>query len=214
MAYPTCVVHVLSSDLTTAARIRNAALEGFARSGVAATSIRDVARATGVSPGLVQHHFPTKGALAEAVNNYVASIAVAAFEDVPVASSAADASSELGRRITALIHDHPDALLYVARASIEEDPGALDLFDTLVSIAGKQWEQLARDGLLRTDIDMQWTVLHTIVFNLGSLLFQSALDRHLPDVFSSPDGLTRWQTAGTELFRHGVYRAEPDRDGL
>jgi AcrR family transcriptional regulator len=45
----------LPSDLSTYARIRNAALEGFATRGVAATSIRDVATAAGVSPGLVQH---------------------------------------------------------------------------------------------------------------------------------------------------------------
>jgi len=49
-------VRVPVSDLNAAARIRNAALEGFAANGVAATSIRDVAAAAGVSPGLVQHH--------------------------------------------------------------------------------------------------------------------------------------------------------------
>jgi AcrR family transcriptional regulator len=208
MAYSTCVMHAPASDLTTFARIRNAALEGFARDGVAATSIRDVAKAAGVSPGLVQHHFSTKAALAEAVNDHVASIAVAAFEDVPVASSAADASEELGRRVAALIHDHPDALLYVARATTEGDPGALNLFDIFVSIAERQWEQLARDGLLRADTDWQWIALNTVVFNLGPLLFQAALDRHLPDSFFSPEGLERWQTAGTKLFRHGVYQAE------
>lgn len=95
MAYSTCVMHVLDSDLTTFARIRNAALAGFASDGVAATSIRDVARAAGVSPGLVQHHFPTKAALGQAVNDDVAAIAIDAFRDVPAASSAADASEEL-----------------------------------------------------------------------------------------------------------------------
>ncbi len=197
------------SDLTTFARIRNAALAGFAGNGVAGTSIRDVAQAAGVSPGLVQHHFPTKAALAQAVNDHVAAIAVAAFEEVPAASSATDAAEELGRRVTALIRDHPDALRYVARASIEADPGALDLFDTLVGIAEAQWEQLARDGLLRADVDRQWTALNTIVFNLGPLLFGAALERHLPDPFLSPKGLERWRSAGTKLFRHGVYQAEP-----
>jgi hypothetical protein len=134
--------------------------------------------------------------------------AIAAFADVPVASSAADASEELGRRVATLVHEHPDALLYVARASIEGDPGALDLFDTFVSIAEQQWQQLSRDGLLRADIDQQWTVLNTIIVNLGPLLFHAGLDRHLPQPFLSPEGLERWQTAATKLFRHGVYRAE------
>ncbi len=202
-------MHVLDSDLTTVARIRNAALEGFATNGVAATSIRDVAKAAGVSPGLVQHHFPTKAALAQAVNDYVAAIAVAAFVDVPAASSARDASEELGRRVAALVHEHPNALLYVARASIEGDPGALDLFDTFVSIAEQQWQQLAKDGLLRADMDPQWTALNTILVNLSPLLFGAALNRHLPHPFLSPEGLERWQTAATKLFRHGVYAADP-----
>lgn len=77
-----------------------------------------------------------------------------------------------------------------------------------MSIAEQQWRQLTKDGLLRADIDPQWTVLNTIVVNLGPLLFQAALDRHLPHPFSSPEGLDRWQTAATKLFRHGVYRAE------
>ena len=63
------------SDLTGLARIRNAALEGFARDGVAATSIRDVAKRAGVSPGLVQHYFQSKAALVEAVNAHVLAIA-------------------------------------------------------------------------------------------------------------------------------------------
>jgi AcrR family transcriptional regulator len=202
-------VHVLDSDLTTFARIRNAALEGFARDGLSATSIRDVAKAAGVSPGLVQHHFPTKSALAESVNEHVAAIAAAAFQDVPIARSPTDASEELGRRVTRLIAEHPNALLYLARATTETDQGALELFDTFVDIAERQWEQLARDGLLRSDTDQRWTALNTIVFNLGTLLFQAALDRHLPQPLLSTKGLERWQIAATKLFRHGVYQAEP-----
>src|SRR5947209_13632787 len=46
---------VLDSDLTGKARIRDAAMALFAKQGVAATSLRAVARAAGVSPGLVVH---------------------------------------------------------------------------------------------------------------------------------------------------------------
>jgi TetR/AcrR family transcriptional regulator, regulator of cefoperazone and chloramphenicol sensitivity len=208
MAYSNRVMQPQISDLTTFARIRNAALEGFARDGVTATSIRDVAKAAGVSAGLVQHHFPTKATLTEAVNDHVISIAETAFANVPAARSTIDASDELGSRVTALIREHPDALRYVARASSEADPGALELFDTFVSIAEQQWEQLAKDDLLRADADRKWTALNTVMFNLAPLLFQTALDRHLPHPFESPEGLQRWQNAGTELFRHGVY--QPD----
>ena len=70
------------ADLNTYARIRNAALEGFAANGVASTSIRDVAAAAGVSPGLVQHHFGTKAGLRDAVNDFVVAGALDTFRDL------------------------------------------------------------------------------------------------------------------------------------
>ncbi|MFT3715998.1 MAG: TetR family transcriptional regulator [Gordonia sp. (in: high G+C Gram-positive bacteria)] len=49
-------------DRTTRARVRDAAIELFARTGFAAT-VRDIADAAGVSPGLVIHHFGSKAGL-------------------------------------------------------------------------------------------------------------------------------------------------------
>lgn len=50
------------SDLTARARIRDAAVECFANEGFDA-SVRTIARAAGVSPGLITHHFGSKEAL-------------------------------------------------------------------------------------------------------------------------------------------------------
>src|SRR5204862_374092 len=76
-------IRPVSDDLTSYARIRNAALELFASRGVAGTSIRDVARAAGVSPGLVQHHFGTKAGLQQAVDECVVADAVSTITDLP-----------------------------------------------------------------------------------------------------------------------------------
>ena len=73
---------VPESDLTAAARIRNAALARFAEAGLQATSIRDIAEAAGTSPGLVQHHFGTKAKLRDAVNEYVTAIVEDAFAEI------------------------------------------------------------------------------------------------------------------------------------
>src|SRR3989442_8290525 len=67
------------SDLTAAARIREAALRLFAARGVSGASIRDVAKAAGVSPGLVQHHFRSKARLRRAVEESVIRRATEAF---------------------------------------------------------------------------------------------------------------------------------------
>lgn len=49
-----------SSGAETAEKLRNAALELFARSGYAAVSMRAIAAETGVQAGAIYNHFPTK----------------------------------------------------------------------------------------------------------------------------------------------------------
>ncbi len=202
---------VATSDLTGLARVRNAALAGFARNGVAATSLRDVAKAAGVSPGLVQHHFATKAALVSAVNDYVVAIATDAFRDVPQGDSPVDVQKELGDRVTAFVAEQPTTLLYVARSVADGDETALQIFDAFVAIARELWRSLAAHGLLREDADVTWTALHPVVFVLGTVLFRDAIERHLPGSFFAPEQLERWNTASSALFRQGVY--EPQRAG-
>jgi TetR/AcrR family transcriptional regulator, regulator of cefoperazone and chloramphenicol sensitivity len=58
-------------DLTARARIRDAALQEFAERGFEGATIRGIARAAQVSPGLVQHHFGSKEALRRACDDAV-----------------------------------------------------------------------------------------------------------------------------------------------
>src|SRR5712671_6454217 len=102
-----------NSDLTAVARIRDAALQEFATRGVAATSIRDIARAAGVSPGLVQHHFRSKAGLRRAVEQVVVQRATEAFGR-PIAGRSATASTmQIGSQISAFIRANPAAFAYI-----------------------------------------------------------------------------------------------------
>ncbi len=195
-----------TSDLTGLARIRNAALDGFAGDGVAATSIRDVARRAGVSPGLVQHHFSTKAELVEAVNEHVVAIARDAFGDPSESDSPIDAQQELGDRVTAFVREHPTAVRYVARSAADGDQAALEIFDAFVAIAREQWRRLADHDLLRPGADLEWTALHAVVLVLGTVLLEDAVGRHLPQPFFAPEQLERWNAASNALFREGAYR--------
>src|SRR3954462_13965947 len=106
-------MRVADSDLTAVASIRHAALERFARDGVAGTTIRDVAKTAGVSPGLVQHHYRTKADLERAVNEHVLQIAVEASEGLEEATAGADTEElflAMGKRTTELVRDHRSAL--------------------------------------------------------------------------------------------------------
>lgn len=194
-----------TADLATRARIRDAALDGFAHAGFDGSSIRTVARAAGVSAGSVQHFFPTKRALREAVNEHVAGLAADAFSTVTTGVSATDVSDELGARIAAFVRDHPIAVRYVARSLIENDEAAVGLFDALVAFATAQWARADQDDLLRPDVDQLWAALNVVVLNFGTVLLADVLDNHLPERFTSPQGLDRWRRAQTDLFR-GLYR--------
>ncbi len=193
---------------STRERICEAALLGFAENGVAATSIRDVASRAGVSPGLVQHHFATKDGLREAVNEYVVERAAETFAELPAKDSATEILRELGNRVTHWAREHPEALLYVARLSADEDPAALQMFDAFLEIASQQWKRLAEMGVLRADLDMEWAALQTIVLILGGALFEGAVSRHLPAPWRTPDQLDRWNRANAELFRRGFLLGE------
>ncbi len=190
---------------TSASRIREAALEGFARDGIEATSIRDVATAAGVSPGLVQHHFPSKAALRDAVDEHAVATATEAFRNFPESVSAGEIQKELGDRVTAIVRDHPLMLRYVARSISEGEEAGLRLFDAFVEIADAQWARLSQEGLLREDADMLWVGLHAVVLNLATVMFEQAIDRHLPTPFRAPEMLERWNEASSALFRSGMY---------
>jgi AcrR family transcriptional regulator len=197
------------SDLTAHAQIRNAALEGFASDGVAATSIRGIAKRAQVSPGLVQHYFPSKSALVQAVTEYVVEIAVAALRDLPEDGSPIDVQQQLGDSVTASVREHPSALLYVARCAADGEPAALQIFDAFVVLVREHWKRLADRGLLRPDADLTWTTLQGVVLVLGTTLFKDAIERHLPAPFFAPEQLERWNTANNALFREGAYRTPP-----
>jgi AcrR family transcriptional regulator len=189
-----------------AARIRDAALACFARDGAARTTVRRLARDTGVSPGLVQHYFPAKADLRAAVDEHVLTLARDAFADVEPAVAGEDVIDEFGRRIAAFVRDHPDVVRYVARSAFDEG-GSPELFDGFVAIARAGWEQLAAPGIVRADLDLTWSALHIVILNLGTVLFEDAIDRQLPERLCTPGGLDRWRTTTTALFRSGAYRS-------
>jgi len=205
MALP--AVAARDSDLTAAARIRNAALRHFAARGVAATSIRDVARAARVSPGLVQHHFRAKARLRRAVDEFVIRRALEAF-GIPISGGPPRAIAlQLGSRIAEFIRANPDVFAYIGRSLLEADKPGLDLLERLLVLARAQLEGLAGEGLLRPDLDFDWTALQVILIDIAAFLLEPALTRYLGAPLLSDAGLERMRKATTDLFLKGIYRS-------
>jgi TetR/AcrR family transcriptional regulator, regulator of cefoperazone and chloramphenicol sensitivity len=184
-------------------RIREVALERFARDGVKATSIRGVAAAARVSPGLVQHYFPSKAALRAAVDEHVKEIARDALE---VRSVEGDPIEDLAERLTTLVAENFLALRYVARGVAEGDQAALAIFRTLTDLCRAQLSELQRRGMLREDLDLEWAALHTVLVNLGTVILEPGVSRELGKPFLSERQVERWKVATTKLFVEGEIR--------
>jgi AcrR family transcriptional regulator len=191
----------------TQERILEAALEGFARDGVAATSIRDVAAEAGVSPGLVQHYFPSKAALRSAVDEHVTEAARTALELRKVEG---DVIQDLAERLTALVAENFVALRYVARGVAESDEAAMAIFDTLTDLCRDQLAELQRRGMLRPDLDLDWAALHTVLINLGTVIMEPGVSRQLRRPFLTKRQVKRWKEATRALFVEGEIRQDSD----
>jgi AcrR family transcriptional regulator len=194
--------------LSTVERIRNAALTSFSTHGTAATTLRAVAAAAGVSLGLVQHHFATKAGLIKAVDDYVLDIMITPIAQ-PIAETSTDSISEIGRRISEMIVNQPDVASYVGRALVDGSPLGATIFDNLISVGADRWQQRADNGETRPGIDLTWAALNGLVLALGAISLRPHIERHLAAPFTAPAQLERWETATSSLLREGLFRRPP-----
>lgn len=179
------------SDLTGRARIRNAALRQFSERGFAATTMRDVATAAGVSSALVQHHFGTKGGLREACDTY----ALAAYIDIAkrgVTRGELPDGHHIGQDASWLVR-------YLALALVEDSPAATAIFEALVTATEDHLR--TREGGT-TDLHAQAVVLTAMRLGI------TVLHRHVghalnTDVFSE-EGVARVSLASLDLLAPGL----------
>lgn len=189
-------------------RIRAAAMRCFAENGTSGTTLRGVAAAAGVSLGLVQHHFATKAGLIEAVDEDVVRLVITPFAQ-PIPDDAEDSIAEIGQRVTQIFTEQPDVAAYIGRALVDGSPLGATIFDTLFALGQARWQQRADRGETRPDIDLTWAPLNGIVLALGVVSLRTHINRHLPEPFTTPAQLQRWQAAVDSLLREGLFR-RPD----
>jgi AcrR family transcriptional regulator len=184
-------------------RISVAAMKCFASFGAQAAGLRLVAKTAGVSVGLLQHHFRTKSALIEAVDQELITILRQA---APLSSPPADPVADVGHRLTTLIAEHPDAVDYLARVLIDDQHTGREIFDLLFDIGTSQWDSLQAQGSVRPDLDPTWGALNPLVLVLGTLILRSHIERKLPESLASPDQLQTWEAALNSLISGGQLR--------
>ncbi|BBX01334.1 TetR family transcriptional regulator [Mycolicibacterium moriokaense] len=191
-------------ELRKLERIRRAALKSFATRGAAATSLRSVAADAGVSLGLVQHHFETKAGLIKAVDDYVLSVVIDVVSQ-PVSSPPGDSIADMGSRVTTLLLEHPDVVDYFGRALIDGSRLGNTIWDTLYAFGTVRWTARKERGEARDDIDVTWAAVNSLVLAVGTLIVRGHIERQVPDAFTTPEQLDRWQNSVNTLLREGLY---------
>jgi TetR/AcrR family transcriptional regulator, regulator of cefoperazone and chloramphenicol sensitivity len=179
----------------------------FGERGIEATSLREVAKAAGVSPALVVHHFGGKAGLVEAVD----AEALRAFGAAWTAAPPADGPALLRQRAaqtSAVMRERPDVCRYLGRALVEGTPGSARLFRLMTDAGRTEVDELAARGALRADADRLWATLQHFFLIWAPLSFMGLLQQEALGGVSLLDEavLERWVEANVALLGEGLYR--------
>lgn len=178
----------------------------FAERGIETTSLREAARAAGVSPALAVHHFGGKDGLVAAVDE----AAVATFGAVYATGEPEDGPGLLRQRAeqtARVMRERPDVCAYLGRALVERTPGAARLFQLMIEAGRAEIKTLAEKGALREDTDLLWVTLQHFFLIWAPLSFMPLLEQEaLGGSLLEKESLDRWVNANTQLLKEGIYR--------
>jgi AcrR family transcriptional regulator len=189
-------------DLTTRARIRDAALTRFPIDGFGATTIRAIARDAGVSPALVVHHFGSKDGLREACDDYV----VARFRETKLAAMEEGNVFDPGFAATALQMAQP-LLRYFGWALSRNHPAAGDLFDEMVREGLEVTRIAVERGMIYDSPDLERRTAVQMALNLGMLVMHAHLERNTGVDILSAEGIAELTPTLFEIFG-GMFTPE------
>lgn len=165
-----------NEDLTAKARIRNAALDLYARYGEDRISLRAIAAEAGVTLGLVQHHYKTKAGLRDAVDQLVVDYFAGTLAEVPLAGTPAANAAAHDAAVRTMLQDNPTVMDYVRRTLLEPSEERFHLLDVLVDLIRREVGSLRQAGLASTTRRESTQIISVLVSQLGELLLRPMVD--------------------------------------
>ena len=186
-------------DLTARARIRDAALRYFTEYGFDRATIREIARAAGVSPGLVRHHFGSKDELRKACDAY----ALEALRTY-VGHAATDEGLNDPRTVAEARNPLHPFQRYLARALIDESEAAGQIFDEMVGMTEQSLRQTDKQRPDPPVADLRTRAALMVAMALGIPAFQAHISRSIGADISSPEGDRRIVLALLDIYSHAT----------
>jgi AcrR family transcriptional regulator len=184
-----------------------AALRVFGEGGIEATSLREVARAAGVSPALIVHHFGSKKGLVAAVDE-AALLEFGAAYGSEVTATGRGLLHQRAEETARVMRERPDVCTYLGRALVEATPGSTGLFQAMIEGGQQEIDLLTERGALRAGTDPLWATLQHFFLIWAPLSFLPLLEQALGDSLLSDKILDRWVATNVSLLEQGLYREE------
>ena len=166
-------------------RLLDAALRLFAEKGFDRVTVREIAAASGVSIGLIKHHFGSKEGLRSAVDD----VFMAQFEEALTLAPPGDpaarpaAGEDLAASVDAWIGRHqdgwPDTMTYFRRALLEESDWGYALFARFYGIVRQTVARMEAEGRVADEVDRLWLPFLMMYLELGTLLLEPSVRRAL-----------------------------------
>ncbi|MFC3964921.1 TetR/AcrR family transcriptional regulator [Nocardia jiangsuensis] len=192
-----------SADLSTAARIRDAAVAEFGHNGFG-VGVRAIAARAGVSPGLVNHHFGSKEGLRRACDDHVLGFV---REHKASVLSGDDLAGGMLAAIAELDEFAP-LFAYLVRSLEDGGPLADQLFDHMVDDAVAYTEQAVAAGIVKPSRDPHARARYLMLLNLGATLLylrmRRAREPELDDRQALRDLMSELTVPALEMYTQGL----------
>ena len=202
-------------DRTTRAVIRDEALRLFAERGPDAVTVRQIAAAAGVSPGLVIHHFGSKGGLREAVDAHVLAMFGAMLTELTTSDLyEPGAAGSLAEAVVRHLPPGSPVPAYLRRLLLlgGGDSGR-ELFRRLYQGSRAALDAMAEAGLAARGADPAVRAAILLSNDLAVLL----LREHLTDVLGgdplSAGGMARWGRELLTIYAAGLLAGPAGDEG-
>lgn len=165
-----------ADDLTTTARIRDAAIRQFGEHGFS-TGVRAIATAAGVSAGLVIHHFGSKDGLRKACDDHIA-------EQIRSAKSESIQSSDPATWFAQMaeIEDYAPMMAYLVRSMQSGNDLAKSLWRRMIENTEQYLEAGVQAGTLKPSRDPKARARYLGMMGGGGFLLYLQLHDNPTDV--------------------------------
>ncbi|MDN5877747.1 MAG: TetR/AcrR family transcriptional regulator [Brevibacterium aurantiacum] len=186
----------------TADRIRTAAISEFAIHGFTKSTIRSIASAAGVSPGLVIHHFGSKEGLRTACDNHV-------FDAIAEAKAA---NAEYATRVMQMIFDDPSMAMnidYLMKSLLDPSEHGQRYFEHYINLVEDYIAHGFAGYTFRQSEDPRGQAATLATLALAPSMLEHRLQTSL-GTNTTAETMTRLAPHLFDLYLNGVLEAIPD----